>query len=135
MERLPVEGQQLIPVYFSSSLSAVAGAREQVLNDMSQVMNNWGFVLQALRAYARLVDYPDRLIDRIRGREALRSATAVVFVPLIRHFPENYNPEKGNTLTIHDPTLKLEVKLPDETLSRGLKLLELNMDPTLVKER
>lgn len=135
MERIPSR-QEIIPLYYASSLADVANSREQALDDMATIINTWGIGLQLTRAYARICNLPERAIDKIRGREPLRSATALVYIPLIRHFPENDNPNKQDEIIIHDPTMKLEVKLPnDRLITQFLRYLQLNIDPTLIRER
>lgn len=135
MERIPSR-QEILPLYYASSLADVTNSGEQALEDMAAIMNTWGPALQLARAYARICNLPERAVDKIRRRKPLRSATALAYIPLIRHFPENDNPNKQDEITIHDPTMKLEVKLSnDRLITQFLRYLQLNIDPTLVRER
>ncbi len=135
IEKIPsVDGKELFPYYYSSSLAEIVDATDQVLDDMRSVINTWSSEMRIWRAVFKVVELPNQAIDQIRGRAPLRSALALFYVSLLRHDPKE-DPKDKKKILIKDVTDELEVMLPNELQTQFINEMGGNMNPTLVRGR
>lgn len=130
MERIPgFEGLPFcINIYQASSLSDMLHSRSQVIGDMRVYMDSLPMVF---KAWCGVSEIPTKAACTLLGREYHYPTGALVYIPVVRHFPEKDPAE--DLVKLIDPTAEVVAKLPDRFHLELIKRLGGNMDPKSAK--
>jgi hypothetical protein len=135
MERIPTEtpeGKHLrLLLYQASSIADMHTSRRQVSEDAKDEFSTNHVLVRALAAPGIFFD---RVITEARGREYNFPGGALIYIPVVRHFPIQDDTEYPDRLTISDPTGNQTVRLPNQLAVKALETVGVNLNPKVAKE-